>query len=186
MGTTLRNILIVLIFAIFATKAVEHFAKAGPGVAPERGQAASQAAPRSALAQTSAAYQPDQAYAAHDQLILRASANGHFTVQGAVDGTPIDFMVDTGATTVVLSPDDASRVGLDPYSLDYNAVFETGNGHTRVALVRLERLTIGALDLYDVPAAVVTKPMSMSLLGMSALDQLDGYEVDGDRMILRW
>jgi len=178
MGTTLRNIFLLLFFALLATKGVEHFARSGPGASADRGQ--------TTLAQNNAAYQVDEVYATHDQLILRASRNGHFTVEAAIDGTPIDFMVDTGATTVVLSPADASRVGLDPDTLDYNAVFETGNGHTSVALVTLDRLTIGALDLYNVPAAVITKPMSMSLLGMSALEQLDGYEVDGDQMILRW
>lgn len=178
MGTTLRNIFLLLFFALLATKGVEYFAKAGPGASAERTQ--------SSLAQGNAAYQPDDAYVSHDQLVLRASASGHFTLEASIDGTPIDFMVDTGATTVVLSPADAARVGLHPDSLDYNAVFETGNGRAPVALVTLDRLSIGSLDLYDVPAAVITKPMSMSLLGMSALERLDGYEVDGDRMVLRW
>ena len=178
MGTTLRNIFLLLFFAILATKGIEHFADRGLGAAGERD--------RQAAAQSAAAYQADESYATHDQLVLRSSRNGHFTLEAEVDGTPIDFMVDTGATTVVLSPADASRVGLNPATLDYNAVFETGNGRTRVALVTLDELTIGSLDLYDVEAAVITKPMSMSLLGMSALERLDGYEVHGDQMILRW
>lgn len=178
MGTTLRNIFLLLIFALLATKGVEHVANSS--------RSASDEAARQTLATSNAAYQADEAYVSHDQLVLRATHNGHFTVEAAIDGTPIDFMVDTGATTVVLSPDDASRVGLDPHALEYNAVFQTGNGRTSVALVTLDRLTIGSLDLYDVPAAVITKPMSMSLLGMSALEQLEGYEVDGDQMILRW
>ena len=178
MGTTLRNVFILLVFALLATKGVEHFANRGPSAPDEPAE-------RTA-AQSNLAYQADEAYAAHDQLVLTASDNGHFTLEASIDGTAIDFMVDTGATTVVLSPQDAARVGLSPDTLDYNAVFETGNGRTPVALVTLDRLTIGSLDLYDVPAAVITKPMSMSLLGMSALDQLAGYEVDGDQMILRW
>ncbi len=179
MGTTLRNIFLLLFFALLVTKGVEHVARSGADAPGERGE--------TTLAQNNVTtYQADEAYATHDQLVLRASQNGHFTVEAAIDGTPIEFMVDTGATTVVLSPADAARVGLEPDSLTYNAVFETGNGHTSVALITLDRLTIGSLDLYDVPAAVITKPMSMSLLGMSALEQLDGYEVDGDQMILRW
>lgn len=178
MGTTLRNVFILLVFALLATKGVEHFANRGPSAPDEPAGGTA--------AQTNLAYQADEAYAAHDQLVLTASDNGHFTLEASIDGTAIDFMVDTGATTVVLSPQDAARVGLSPDTLDYNAVFETGNGRTPVALVTLDRLTIGSLDLYDVPAAVITKPMSMSLLGMSALDQLAGYEVDGDQMILRW
>ncbi len=178
MGTTLRNVIVLLVFALLATQGVGQLSKLRPGPSEERA--------RVVTAQEIAGYEADERYVAHDQLVLDATQNGHFTLEAAVDGTPIDFMVDTGATTVVLSPADAKRVGLDPATLDYNAVFETGNGHTRVALVTLEELTIGTLDLYDVEAAVVTKPMSMSLLGMSALDRLDGYEVDGDRMILRW
>jgi aspartyl protease family protein len=178
MGTTLRNIFMLLFFALLAAKGVDHFANLGPG--------ASSQGDRQAEAQVSTAYQADQSYASHDELVLSAGGNGHFTLEAEVDGTPIDFMVDTGATTVVLSPQDASQVGLNPATLDYNAIFETGNGQTRVALVTIEELTIGSLDLYDVEAAVITKPMSMSLLGMSALERLDGYQVDGDQMILRW
>ena len=178
MGTTLRNIFLLLAFALLATKGIEHFADFASGASGEGN--------RQAAAQSDAAYQADQSYASHDQLVLRAGRNGHFTLEAEVDGTPIDFLVDTGATTVVLSPRDASRVGLNPATLDYNAVFETGNGHTRLALVTLDELTIDSLDLYDVEAAVNTSPMSMSVLGMSALKRLDGYEVDGNRMILRW
>ena len=178
MSTTLRNIFILLVFALLATKAVEHFSHLSPGTRDSRAEPAA--------ATGNAAYKADEAYVIHDQLVLRAGDNGHFTVQATVDGTPITFMVDTGATTVVLTPDDASRLGLNPDTLAFNAVFETGNGRTPVALITLDRLSIGSLDLYDVPAAVITKPMSMSLLGMSALEQLDGYEVDGDQMILRW
>jgi clan AA aspartic protease (TIGR02281 family) len=178
MGTTFRNILVLLFFALLAAKGVEQFAKSGPGASAQRAQ--------QSAAQSKATYQADEAYISHDQLILRANENGHFTLEGAIDGTSVDFLVDTGATTVVLSPEDASRAGLDPNSLDYNAEFETGNGRTSVALVTLDQLTIGSLDLYDVPAAVITKPMSMSLLGMSALERLEGYEVDGDQMVLRW
>ena len=178
MGTVLRNICLLLFFALIATKGVEHFANQGLGkTAARNGYVEDEAA---------AAYEADESYAVQDELVLRAGRNGHFTLEAEVDGYPIDFMIDTGATTVVLSPADARRVGLNPSSLDYNAVFETGNGHTRVALITLDELTIGNLDLYDVQAAVVTKPLSMSLLGMSALERLDGYQVDGDRMILRW
>jgi len=178
MGTTLRNIFVLLFFALLATKGVEHFSNLGPGGSGGRSQMAA--------GQNNAAYQADQSYASHDELVLRAGRNGHFSLEVEVDGTPINFMVDTGATTVVLSPQDASRVGLHPNTLDFNAVFETGNGRTPVALITLDHLAIGPLDLYDVQAAVIPKPMSQSLLGMSALERLAGYEVDGDRMILRW
>ena len=177
MGTTLRNIFVLLVFALLATKGVEHFAKLAPGGGDGRDRSAGQ---------NNAAYQADPAYKSHDQLVLEAGRNGHFMLEGAIDGTPVDFMVDTGASTVVLSPQDAQLVGLNPNTLDYNAVFETGNGRTPVALITLDELSIGPLDLYDVEAAVIPKPMSQSLLGMSALERLDGYEVDGDRMILRW
>ncbi len=103
-----------------------------------------------------------------------------------VDGTDIDFIVDTGASTVVLSPDDASRLGLHPSSLDYDAVFSTANGEIRAAMVTLSDLRIGPIELDDVKAAVIQSPMAMSLLGMTPLDRLCGYEVEGDRMILRW
>lgn len=178
MGTTLRNIVVLLFFAVLAAKGVEHFADLAPTGSDERS--------RAAAGHNSAAYQADESYSAHDELVLRAGRNGHFMVEASVDGTPIDFMVDTGASTVVLSPQDASLVGLNPNTLHYNAVFETGNGRTPVALITLDELSIGPLDLYDVQAAVIPKPMSQSLLGMSALERLAGYEVDGDRMILRW
>ncbi len=179
MGTTLRNVFLLLFFALIATKGVEFIS--GSSIDSHR-SSRDRADERQA-----AAREVDSGYDSYGQeMVLEAGRNGHFTLEAEIDGTSIDFMVDTGATTVVLSPQDAARVGLDPDHLDFDAVFETGNGHTPVALVTLRELRIGDLELDDVRAAVIPKPMSMSLLGMSALERLDGYEVDGDRMILRW
>ena len=118
--------------------------------------------------------------------MLRAGRGGHFTVEAWVDGTEVDFLIDTGASVVVLSPDDAETLGLWPESLDYSAVFETANGQARAAPVTLRELRIGEIELDDVQAAVMEVPMTTSLLGMSALSQLQSYRVDGDRMILSW
>jgi aspartyl protease family protein len=178
MGYTLRNVFFLLVFGVLAAKGLGHFAeiaKDDPGARVHR-----------VTAQT-AAQEHDETYTDGDQqMVLEASPNGHFTVAAWIDGAEIPFMIDTGASTVVLSPDDARQLGFYPSGLDYNAVFATANGEVRAALVTIRELRIGALELDDVDAAVIETPMSMSLLGMSALDRLAGYEVEGDRMILRW
>lgn len=182
MGTTLRNVFLLLFFALIATKGVEFISGSSMDDARSRKSQDQRSQRQAAVARPASDAYDDYG----SEMVLTAGGNGHFTLEAEIDGTPIEFMVDTGATTVVLSPQDAARVGLDPNHLDYDAVFETGNGNTPVALVTLDELRIGDLSLEDVRAAVIPKPMSMSLLGMSALERLDGYEVDGDRMILRW
>ena len=99
MGTTLRNIFLLLLFAVLATKGLEHLPDFAPGPADERA--------RVVTAQDIESYQADESYIAHDQLVLQATRNGHFTLEASVDGTPIEFMVDTGASIIVLSPADA-------------------------------------------------------------------------------
>ena len=119
-------------------------------------------------------------------LTIRASAGGHFVVEADVDGADIRFMVDTGATEVVLTPEDAARIGFDLRARHFTRQFNTAGGVVRAAPVTLRRLRIGQLVLRDVEAWVNEAPLFVSLLGMSFLKRLDGYEVEDGKLILYW
>ena len=116
-----------------------------------------------------------------------ASPNGHFLVQAIVNGRAVNFLVDTGATGVVLHPEDAKRLGFRESELVFNMRMRTAGGEVRAAPVVLDEIKIRELTVRNV-AAVVSKKMSVkiSLLGMNFLSRLRGYEVRGKRLILRW
>jgi aspartyl protease family protein len=116
---------------------------------------------------------------------FRARDDGHFHAEAQVDGVTVLFLVDTGASEVVLSPDDARRLGFDPDRLAYTQVFHTANGTVRGAPVRLGEIVIGPIRLTDVRASVNEAPMPRSLLGMTFLGRLGGYEVSGGKLTLR-
>jgi aspartyl protease family protein len=116
---------------------------------------------------------------------FRAGRDGYFHVEAQVDGAPIRFLVDTGASQIVLSPADARRLGFDLDALSYTQVTETANGLGRSAPVTLREVTVGGLRLAEVGASVNRAEMSESLLGMSFLRRLGGFEVSGDRLTLR-
>jgi aspartyl protease family protein len=113
-------------------------------------------------------------------------AGGHFVIDAAVNGVSVRFLVDTGASDVVLTLEDAAALGFEPRSLDFSRGYHTANGVVRAAPVVLRELRIGQYSLYDVDAAVNQAPIGISLLGMSFLDRLAGYEVDDGRLMLRW
>lgn len=119
-------------------------------------------------------------------LTIRASAGGHFMIDADVDGADIRFMVDTGATEVVLTPKDAARIGFDLRARNFTRQFNTAGGVIRAAPVTLRRIRIGQLVLRDVEAWVNEAPLFVSLLGMSFLKRLDGYEVQDGELILYW
>ena len=116
---------------------------------------------------------------------IRAGTGGHFVVTATVNGQPVDFLVDTGASDVVLSPDDAARLGYHPENLRFTRQYTTANGIGRGAPVRLDSLSVGPIAYADLPASVNEAPMGESLLGMTFLRRLESYEVRGDVMILR-
>ena len=120
------------------------------------------------------------------ELVLKAGSHGHFTVKAAVNGTPVTFLVDTGASAIYLTPDDAARLGWTPQQLTYSERYATASGVVHAAPVTLRSLRIGQLELYDLPASVGEEPSSVSLLGMSFLRRFESYEVRGDRLILTW
>ena len=91
-----------------------------------------------------------------------------------------------GASEVMLTPDDARRLGFLPARLEFTKKYQTANGEVRGAPVILREMRIGQLTVHDVPATVNESPMGVSLLGMSFLARLRSYEVRDNRLVLRW
>jgi aspartyl protease family protein len=116
---------------------------------------------------------------------FRAGTDGHFHVEALINGARLRLLVDTGASQVVLSPSDARRLGIDTASLDFRHVSETANGPVSGAPVTLREVAVGNVRLADVAASVNGAEMSESLLGMTFLSRLSGFEVSGDRLTLR-
>jgi aspartyl protease family protein len=118
-------------------------------------------------------------------LVYQADSNGHFTVAGSANGAPLRFLVDTGATLVVLTPSDARAAGIDPNDLVFDKAMRTANGTVPAAVTVLRELRVGRISLGDVRAAVVAKA-PQSVLGMSFLSRLKGFEMQHDRLTLSW
>jgi aspartyl protease family protein len=109
---------------------------------------------------------------------------GHFFTDADVAGRSLHFVVDTGATSVALSREDAQRVGVDVDHLDFSHQAQTAAGITRVAQTTLPQLRIGEIQLLDVPAVVLDEPSGVALLGQSFLGRIDKVSIEGDRMTL--
>jgi aspartyl protease family protein len=111
--------------------------------------------------------------------------NGDFEVTAEINGARVGMVLDTGASSVVLTRDDAKAAGLPLEVLVYSANIDTANGRTRAAPVTLDRIAIGGLVERSV-AVLVAQPgqLKTSLLGMSFLNRLQSWEVRGDRLLL--
>ena len=138
------------------------------------------------LAYASPAPEPSIEATQTGSLTLKADARGHYLLTADVDGKPIRFLVDSGASGVVLSRKDADRLNLRSDELIFTQVYSTPGGLVRAAPVSLREVRIGGLRLRNVRASVSERPMDISLLGASFLNRLDGYEVSGGKMTLRW
>lgn len=116
---------------------------------------------------------------------LRADANGHFVFKAAVNERLASFVADTGATLVVLTYEDAARLGLSPQSLDFSAPVQTANGISYVAPVTLDRVRVEDITIHNVPAAVAGEgALHTSLLGMSFLGRLKSFQIQGNELVL--
>ena len=120
------------------------------------------------------------------EMVVARDGDGHFTVQGRVNGHPVLFLVDTGASGILLSPDDARRAGVDVSGMRFDQMAETANGVGRSAKVTVDRLEVGDLSLRDVEMSVNQAPLSVSLLGMTFFNRLESFQVKGDRLYLKW
>jgi len=117
-----------------------------------------------------------------ESVILAADTRGHFFTDGAVNGVHVRFMVDTGASVVVLPAADATRLGLD-YRKGQRGIMQTAAGPADGYIIRLDRVRIGAIELAGVEAVVMEKGLGVALLGMSFLNRLE-MKRDGQTMML--
>ncbi|GLR83663.1 TIGR02281 family clan AA aspartic protease [Bradyrhizobium iriomotense] len=116
---------------------------------------------------------------------VQRGRGGEFALQARINGVPAPMVVDTGATSVVLTYETAKAAGLPLELLDYDVDVETAGGRTKAARLTLDRLAIGKLVERSVPALVVPHgTMKTNLLGMTFLDRLERWEVRADRLML--
>jgi aspartyl protease family protein len=117
---------------------------------------------------------------------IRKRPDGHFLVWTEANGVRLPMLVDTGASTVVLRPEDGHRLGFDIEQLRYVVPVQTANGTTYAASVRVRTLSVGRIRLNDVEALVAKRgSLRENLLGMSFLNRLKSYEFSGEYLTLR-
>jgi aspartyl protease family protein len=117
---------------------------------------------------------------------IEAGRNGHYNTEVEINGRPVAVMIDTGATMVALSYEDAERAGLYINDSDFTAKVSTANGIARFAPVTLDRVSIGDITVRDVPAAVAERGrLGTSLLGMSFLSRLSRFDMRSGVLVLQ-
>jgi len=118
-------------------------------------------------------------------IVYTANQQGHILLDAAVNGFPVRMLIDTGASLVTLTPADARAAGINLAGLVFSAHVNTANGSVRMAPVTLREVRIGQLSIYDVPGAVLEN-LNVSLLGMSFLGRLQGYEMRDGKLTISW
>ena len=128
--------------------------------------------------------EPSNSAANSSSMTIARGDNGHFSVEGTVDGRRMDFLVDTGASVIALREGDAARLGIHPAEREYTARVSTANGVVRAAPIELNRVEIGPLTVRNVAALVLPdEALSQNLLGMSFLSRVRWEHRDG-RLVL--
>ncbi len=117
-------------------------------------------------------------------MIIEIAQDGHFYIDVKINNEPVRFMIDTGASDIVLNMDEAKKVGIKLDELNYNKRYQTANGAAFGASVVLNEIEVGGVKFHDVGASINEADMGISLLGMSFLRKFRKYEFYQDRLIL--
>ena len=130
-------------------------------------------------------YEPREPSTSGRSLTLDGDRQGHFQVEARVEGRFVDFIVDTGASLVVLRESSAALAGIRPQPRDYTATAVTANGKIKAARATIERIEVGGITVYDVPAMILPdEALAKNLLGVSFLSRLKRYEYANGRLVL--
>ncbi len=181
MGKVIPFALMVFCAVLFMPKPGGGAPDASSGITPS---AESKAAARNRPIEKAQEQQPSAGNGFADVTLNRA-ADGHFYADAMVNGTAIHFLVDTGATTIALTREDAQRAGLQFSNDEFTASAQTANGPAALKPVTLNRVALGPLEANQVDAAIVDKGLNISLLGQNWLRQVGTVTIQGDRMVLR-
>ena len=169
----MRQILILAAIAVVGGTYAAHFAD----------NSLMHASPQAAAVRSAPQVQEDASYGR--MLTLDADRQGHYQVEARVNGRHLDFMVDSGASLVALRASDAAEAGIRPLPADYTANVSTANGQVKGARASLDRIEIGDITVYDVPALVLPdEALGRNLLGVSFLSRLKRYEVANGRLVM--
>jgi aspartyl protease family protein len=141
--------------------------------------------PALALPEPAAMRAPPSQGAVADAQEFNADPQGHVYLDALVNGVPVHFLVDTGATLVTLTMSDAQAAGITPGEMNFTVRVSTANGVVAAAPVQLREIRIGQQSLYDVNA-LVHQNLGVSLLGQSFLTRLRSYKMHDSRLTLDW
>jgi aspartyl protease family protein len=167
-----RPVAVAALFIILAVKGFNLLHLASPSAEPPSPAALARPAPAPA---TGGGY-----------MILEGNSRGHFQADVLIEGVTLKMLVDTGATAVTLTAEDAERAGIHPFPNDYTIQVNTANGISQVARVELHEVSVGPISVRDVPAFVMQRgASSVSLLGMTFLQRLSSFQVSDNRLVLK-
>jgi aspartyl protease family protein len=121
----------------------------------------------------------------HGTVTIRKSSDGQFWAQAQVNKNTIKFLVDTGASIVALTPEDAQNAGFKLRHLSYTSRINTASGEILAAPIILRNVTIGSVSVRDVKAVVISEGLTHSLLGMSFLGELEKIEASRNTLTLK-
>ena len=117
--------------------------------------------------------------------IPKSRRDGQFWTDARVNSGHVKFLVDTGASAVALTLNDAKKAGIRTHELNYNVPISTAGGKNMAAYVDLKSISVGAITLRNVRALVVPEGLDTSLLGMTYLGQLQKVEATPNALLLR-
>ncbi len=175
----MRQILLAFVFMVAAALGVARYVDQSA-----KPSTASSAAPSAGNAMIVKAAPPPAAAPSYRTVTLLNDGSGHFRVEARVDGRPVDFLVDTGASAIVLREKSAAWIGIHPAARDYTVRMQTANGVGKAARVRLNQVEVNGISVRDLDALVVSdEALSTTLLGMSFLSRVK-WTHDRGRLVL--
>lgn len=167
--------LMVLVLGVLAAKFADQNARMQDAARPDQAAVATAPTRQSPVLQS----------AGGDSFVISPDARGHFAVDARVDARRMEFMIDTGATTIALRESDAGLLGIHPVPREYTLEVKTANGSVRAAPTTLDMVEVGSLMVRDVAALVLPDEMlSENLLGLSFLRRLRRFEYADGRLVL--